>query len=220
MNPFYSFLLLLLLLFLLSGIVSSNIGLLVYKITHSRPAAIGTLAVIFLPGTIIHEFAHAAIAQMLGVYVGDMKLMPEVEGKRVKLGSVQVGQSDPFRSFLIGSAPLIVGLALIFTILAIFARLNFSGLWPTLILSYTLFQIGNTMFSSKRDMEGALGLFIALSLVFLAIYLSGTKQFFTRIISQGTALEPFFKMGTASLLKIVVIDFVVITISGIFRKLS
>ena len=70
MDPFLIFILLLLSLFVLSGAITQNLGLLVFNLTGSKNFTVGFLALLFLPGTAIHELAHAAVAQMLGVHVG------------------------------------------------------------------------------------------------------------------------------------------------------
>ena len=217
-DPFVSFLILLGLLFLLSRAVSQSLGLLVYRFTRSKRLMINVLAFIFFPGTVIHEFAHAAIAQMIGVRVGEIELMPEIEGANIKLGSAQVEESDPFRSFLIGVAPLIGGFVLIFLTIALYSRFAISGFWPTMLLFYILFEIGNTMFSSKRDMEGALELIAAVALVLGFLYLIGVRQFFGEILSFANNLGPFFKMATSALIKIVVIDVVVVMAARFFNS--
>lgn len=218
MSPLLSFILLLVFLFLLSKAVSKSLGLLIYRLTGSKKLTIGSLAFIFLPGTVVHEFAHAAVAQGLGVHVGEIKLLPEIEDDGIKLGSVQVANCDPFRHFLIGVAPLIVGFVLVLLSIAIYAQLGLSGFWPALLLFYILFQIGNTMFSSDRDMEGAIELLIAVVLVFGFLHLVGLKGIFGGILQAGVKLEPFFKMASSVLLKIVVIDLVVIVAARLLNK--
>lgn len=217
MDPFFVFVFLLLSLFVLSGAITQNIGLLVFNLTRSKNITVGFLALLFLPGTAVHELAHAAVAQMLGVHVGDIKLIPELDGSRIKMGSVQVAQTDPFRTFLIGAAPLVVGLFLIILLVALYSRLEFVGLAPSIILAYVLFEVGNTMFSSKRDMEGALELLVASILVFGLLYLVGVDQIFTLLLSAVSNMRPFFTMAASSLVKIVGIDIVVILIAGFFR---
>lgn len=220
MNTTIAFFALLILLFLLSKKVSQSLGSLIYKLTSSKRMTISSLAFIFLPGTIIHEFAHAAIAQGLGVYVGEIEFTPKFEEGGIKLGSVQVAESDPFRRFLIGIAPLIVGFILIFLTFAIFNKFNFSGLWPQVLLFYILFQIGNTMFSSKRDLEGALELFASIALVLGLIYFVGFKQIFDFLIPFIKKLEPFFKMASSSIVKIVLMDIGTILLARILTPKS
>ncbi|HSX19484.1 MAG TPA: hypothetical protein VLE91_05150 [Candidatus Saccharimonadales bacterium] len=218
MSPALIFVILLTFLFLLSNITSQSLGLLTYSLTKSKKAAVLTLAAIFLPGTVVHEFAHAAVAQGLGIYVGEIDLIPKVEGQHIKLGSVQVAQTDPIRHFLIGIAPLIIGFLIIFTTIGIYSKFELTGFLASAILFYILFQIGNTMFSSKRDMEGTIELAIAITLVLGFLYIIGIKQIFSFAISASSHLLPFFKMSNQLLLKIIVIDLVVIGIAKLFNK--
>lgn len=212
------FLLLLAFLFLLSRIVSQNLGLLVYILSGSKKIAVWFLALVFLPGTLVHEFAHAAVAEALRVYVGDIKLLPEIEGNSVKLGSVQVGKCDPLRNFLIGIAPLLVGLFLILLTVAVFGRFGFAGFWPEVGLFYLLFEVGNTMFSSKRDMEGAFELLAAVLLVFGFLYFVGVVRF-DFALHLIAKMRPFFQTTNPILLKIVASDLVVVLAAGALRLL-
>src|ERR1700722_1998592 len=99
----------LLILFLLSRNLSRALSHFLYRISKSKNFTITILAILFLPGTIIHEFSHAIAARLLGVSVGTMEFMPQIEGEHVKLGSVQVAHSDPIRRFFIGAAPFLFG---------------------------------------------------------------------------------------------------------------
>lgn len=217
MNPFLYFGLLLAILFFLSKTVTTSLGVLIHGVTKSRKLTIGILAFIFLPGTVVHEFAHATVAELLRVYVGRITLLPKVEGDSIQLGSVQIAQSDPFRRFLIGTAPLIVGIGLIFLTFGLFDKLSISGFWPSVALFYILFQIGNTMFSSKRDMEGALELCIALILVFGFLHLVGLDGFFKWIVTLANNLNELFKTASDLLIKIVLIDLLVICTAKILN---
>lgn len=214
MNPILVFLSLLFFLFLLSRTVSQSLGQLILKITKSKNFTISALAFTFLPGTIIHEFSHAAVAQGLGVYVGEIDLTPKIEGNHhIKLGSVQVAQCDPLRRFLIGTAPLIVGILLIVIAITISKKLEIESFWPKAVLFYLLFQIGNTMFSSKKDIEGAMELIIAVLLVFAFLYLIGFNQVPNQLIQLSTKLEPFVTLAKSPLQTIIALDIVVIVIS-------
>ncbi len=167
------------------------------------------MAFLFLPGTIIHEFAHAAVAQTLGVYVGEVNLMPKVEGDQIKLGTVQIAETDPFRRFLIGAAPLVVGITLLFLALAIFQRFGIdSAWWGVAIFYYFVFQVGNSMFSSKRDMEGAIELGIALLIVAGILYLVGLRFPVKDLLENlATTFSDLLKLGNDVLLKVVSLDF-------------
>lgn len=123
------------------------------------------LAIIFLPGTIIHELAHLLFAGVMLVPVGELSVLPEIEENGVKLGSVQIGKTDPFRRAFIGVAPVLLGLFCIAAVF-LFIQIGQTGtpLWQTILGLYLIFEIGNTMFSSKKDLEGMI-VFVATFLV-------------------------------------------------------
>ena len=70
---------------------------------------------LILPGVVLHELSHALTAWVLGVKVGKLSIGIKTgrTGKRkrgpVALGSVEIARTDPFRSSLIGLAPLVAG---------------------------------------------------------------------------------------------------------------
>jgi len=117
------------------------------------------LAAFFLPGTFVHEMAHALTAGMTLVGVHDIHLFPKVEEHGIKLGSVEIDRTDPFRRALIGVAPVLwgIGILILFTWLieSIVPR-EWGSWWIYLILGYLIFVTSNTMFSSRKDMEGML----------------------------------------------------------------
>jgi hypothetical protein len=108
---------------------------------------------------------------MLFVATGEVEFFPEIQGNQVKMGSVAIAKTDPLRRFLIGVAPLIGGLGIL---LLSFAYLRASSLsWQSVLLLYIVFQVGNTMFSSSKDMEGAAGFVIGTCLVGIILQILG-----------------------------------------------
>jgi hypothetical protein len=105
-----------------------------------------------------------------------MEFVPKVIGHGVKLGSVEIGQTDPLRRALIGMAPFLFGTGLILILLSLFQ--SFGGITNpslTILTGYALFEISNTMFSSRKDMEGTLELFLAFFVVGVVFYLLGLR---------------------------------------------
>lgn len=115
------------------------------------------LAAFFLPGTFVHEMAHALTAGMSLVNVHDIHLFPKVEEQGIKLGSVEIDRTDPLRRALIGVAPVIWGIGVLllctWLIESIVPR-EWESWWMYIILGYFIFVTSNTMFSSKKDLEG------------------------------------------------------------------
>lgn len=162
------------LLFILSRKTTQSISYLLYVITRSRRIAIFGIAFIFLPGTIIHEFSHATAAFLTHVPVGKMELFPEIHEGALKLGSVQVGKTDIVRNFFIGVAPFLFGTVLLFLIIYLMLSPSFPFVWWVVMpLFYLIFAISNTMFSSRRDMEGAIEFGILVTVLFFVSYLLG-----------------------------------------------
>jgi hypothetical protein len=156
------------------------------------------MAFIFLPGTIIHEFAHAIMAKLLFVYVGKMELMPQLHEDTLKLGSVEVGKTDIIRNFLIGIAPFIVGTSLLLLVLWYAFTNNIFGFnfFSFLVLCFT-FIVANTMYSSRKDMEGAVEFFLLVIAPIIFLYFIGVRipglSFETL---RGSGVENYFKMGS------------------------
>lgn len=152
-------------------IVFQGIYDLLVKIGLHRGTAIKMLSFIFLPGTIIHELSHMLMAESLRVRTGAFTVWPQEEEGHIKLGSVRVERCDPLRAFLIGIAPIVVGILVVlafFVALYEAASLNLTPFYYVGIVivgGYSIFVTANTMFSSRRDIEACLE-FILLFLIF------------------------------------------------------
>lgn len=159
------------------------------KTTGNQTITIYFLSFLFLPGVIIHEFSHLLTASLLFVPVGEIEFIPKVSGSGVKLGSVKIGKTDFLRRAVIGFAPILVGAGIMIGFLYYFtpAILNFPKIsfLETILILYVVFQLGNTMFSSRKDVEGALELLILIGLILITLYFSHIKvfSFLTQIIS-------------------------------------
>lgn len=171
-------------LLLTSRFVSKAIFIVSYKILRSEKRAIIPVFIIFLPGVIVHELAHFLMAEILLVKAHNMEIWPKIENGGLKMGSVQVSKSDIFRQMLIGIAPIIFGVAILTAGIYSFLHLvDYSKLLTTpvgiitiIFLIYVVFTITNTMFSSKKDLDGLLEFsvviaFIVLIFTFVGIFL-------------------------------------------------
>lgn len=116
------------------------------------------------------------------VSVGEINLMPEIREEGVKLGHVGIQKTDPIRRAIIGFAPVFVGLGMLIGIIY-FANSQFfeKGIYPfwlIAVLFYLEVVIGNTMFSSRKDLEGTLGVVVVIVAILGALYLLGFENFF------------------------------------------
>ncbi|MBU1000231.1 hypothetical protein KKE78_02435 [Patescibacteria group bacterium] len=215
----------LLLLFFLSKKLVNSLSRLIYKFTRSHRVVVHTLALVFLPGTIVHELAHLLFAGVMLVPVGEISALPKIEEKGVKLGSVQIGRTDPLRRMIIGVAPVLLGLVLIFSIFFLI-KIGISPWWQVVLALYLLFEIGNTMFSSKQDVEGsilflililALSLILAIFLYFLSPALLQNFWLYLNNLNLEFAIN-FFKQASIYLVIPVALDLLVILLSSPFSN--
>lgn len=171
MNPLVIFVLELLAVFFTSRYIFRSIFLFFLLIIKSQKAAITFLSIIFFIGVVVHELSHMFMAEVLQVRTHGIELIPELQNGRLKMGSVQVSKTDFLRQFLIGIAPLVVGCGIIisslwfihntFPVGSIFSSPQ--AVLVSIFIVYLLFVIANTMFSSSKDMEGAVELLILLA---------------------------------------------------------
>ncbi len=208
-----------LLLFLLSKQVTIKLSQLFYRVTKSTRVTINLLAILFFPGTVIHELSHFLMAALLFVPVGHMEFWPKIEGDNVKLGSVRIAQSDIFRRFLIGAAPFLFGVTLVLGIIFFGVSSNLiKETWFIAIMVYIAFEIGNTMFASKKDMEGALELFGVILFFVVVFYFLGVRipSFDPKIFFDHPTVMQVFKQGSLFLLVPLGIDILLLLLLRLF----
>lgn len=206
------FILEIILLFFLSQQVSIKLSHLLYKVFRNEHAAIYVLSFLFLPGTIIHELSHMLTAAILMVHVGNIEFVPKVNDHGVKLGSVSIASTDPIRRALIGFAPFFLGLALLIGSVYYLTTSSPLSLYATIALGvFIAFEIGNTMFSSKKDAEGAIETFMATAVISIILHAIGVRipqSAFEFLFSNDFAT--LFKTISLYLLVPVCIDFFVV----------
>ena len=212
------FILELFILYLLSHNLYVLIFQLLYRVTKNKKATIHLLAILFLPGTLLHEVSHWIMANLLFVQTGAMSLIPKMDEKgNLRLGSVMVAQSDIIRRLIIGAAPVILGVSIMLTALYFAFKQNiFDNYLIIFLLGCLVFQIGNTMFSSKKDMEGALGLILTLIVATIVFYFLGLQLHVDisrvmELFSSPIVLNIFLK-GSLYLLIPILIDLLFILI--------
>ena len=99
-----------LLMYPLKRWISAHVQGVAFLITGNPQVAVWLFWVLFLPGTILHEFSHWLTAKLLGVKTGKFSIWPKKKrGGELQMGSLQVEVVDPFRYSLVGLAPLIFG---------------------------------------------------------------------------------------------------------------
>lgn len=167
----------------------------IYHVSHrvsGKPhLGIWLYALLFFPGTVIHELSHFFAAEILQVKTGEIHLFPKREESYVTLGHVMVAKTDVIRSLLIGSAPFFVGVvALCAIVLFHFQGVRSEPFSFSLILSdffaafkdpltlfalYFMIVISHAMFLSENDRKEIL--FVPVALVFFGILFYLLKDF-------------------------------------------
>ena len=157
-------------------------------------AAMFLYFVLLLPGILIHELSHWLAANLLGVRTGKISLWPSRrQGNQMRMGSVRVARTDPFRSSLIGVAPLISGCLAILIIgqlilgfgdlgggllnreweqvgESLLTHLQSPDFWLWL---YLIFAISNAMLPSETDREPWKPVLLFMGLAAFLFYLTG-----------------------------------------------
>lgn len=141
-------------------------------LTHSPRLSLYIFALLYWPGTVIHELAHYFTSIALFVMPHSIHLFPKLihtdDGYRLHLGSVHSSATDPFRSMLIGYAPLVWGLGILYAFFSL-SILPHTAWWVNALSIYGLFVVSSCMFLSKEDMKHGL-ILIPLGVVY-AIFL-------------------------------------------------
>ena len=211
------------LLFFVSKKLINSLAKTFFKFNFSHKTVVHILAILFLPGTILHELAHLLVAGVLLTPVGELSVLPEVEGESVKLGSVQIGKVVRFMMSLVGGATVIFGVVAILFILSFF---NFSVWWQAILGLYLIFEIGNSMFSSKKDLEGViwfLASILVISILSAVTLYIASPMTFQNILMFFNSLDldgviKFLKQANIYLLIPLVLDLFVIFLAKILRS--
>ncbi|HLD27082.1 MAG TPA: hypothetical protein VJB63_03955, partial [Patescibacteria group bacterium] len=109
------------------------------------------IAILYLPGTIIHEMSHFFAALILFLRVRDVSIFPTFQKNYIKLGSVTYERKDFIRGFLVGIAPLGGGMIVLYGI-GSFHLFPATHLLLNTLMIYVIFTVSSTMFSSSQDL--------------------------------------------------------------------
>lgn len=203
----------LLFLFFLSRKVTKGLGTFTFRITKSNKWTVYIMSVLFLPGTFIHEMAHFLSALILLVPVRQIELTPEVKEGKVSLGRVPIAKVDFVRRTIVGISPLILGT---FLILGIIFYITSKGLLTaplyTVLAGYLVFEVGNTMYLSKKDLEGVWVFFLLIFILLLSLYLLGVR------ISATDEFYGVVKTANLYLLVPIIIDLFFLFILSLFPR--
>lgn len=199
------------LLFLLAKLLSRSLMRVFLRTTKSMKASIYLISLFFLPGVIVHELSHFLTAGVLFVKTGEIDILPKTVEGSLRLGSVQTERTDFIRMALIGVAPVIIGSIIVFGTIYYIQNNSLNSLIAYLISFFVIFEVGNTMFSSKKDIEGTLTFFVALLLIFLIVVFINPSVLTSlgNLLSSQNAQE-IFKKGDLFLLMPLLMDIILV----------
>jgi len=192
--PLLLFAAILLLLTWLSRTISLRVQRIALGATGSMRAAVAAYFLLMLPGILVHEGAHWAMAWLLGLRPGRFTVWPQMRGKMIGLGSVTTRSGGALLDSLVGMAPLITG-----TLLTLWLSRIWFGVEPQTLVeagysnpgalsdivrwafarpdapiwAYLIFTIANGMLPSAPDREPVKPLLVYLALAALAYGLLG-----------------------------------------------
>lgn len=213
----------------------------IYHVSHrisGKPhLGIWLYALLFFPGTLIHELSHFFAAEILQVKTGEIHLFPKREENYVTLGHVMVAKTDMIRSLLIGSAPFFVGVvALCAIVLFHFQGVRSEPFSFSLILSdffaafkdpltlfalYFIIVISHAMFLSENDRKEIL--LVPVSFVFFGILFYLLKDFISvpqSVTNFLTRTVTLLDISLAIVLLFNIVFFILLaTIKKMFQKL-
>lgn len=128
------------------------------------------LAILYFPGTALHELSHFFAAKLLGVQTGRISLTPKFHEDGLELGHVEIAKTDFLRRFLVGIAPLVVGVSVLSALVYLVLYYSYQW-WGYLLFAYVGITVVNTMSLSKSDLSGAWKVMLILALA-LAILIA------------------------------------------------
>ena len=182
--PFLVLILELLALYILSRHVTQSVYTLLLLVFRTRTIAVPILLVLEFPGTVVHELSHLFTAGILGVRTGKLQLEPEsIREEQIKAGSVAVAESDPFRKYIIGLAPLVWGLVILSALAYFIPRVE--NTYVLVGVAYLMFAVSNTMFSSRADLSGFAPFALVLCLFIAGLYFLGIRVAITGPVLSG-----------------------------------
>lgn len=214
------FILLFISLFFVSRILTRSISAFIYGVSRSQNFSIRLFHTLFLPGVVIHELAHLITAELMFVRTSGLNFSMRREGDGLVMGSVGIERTDLIRRAIIGFAPVFVGVLLItFSVIFLFSdKSPFSDILNYLFIFIIVFEVGNTMYSSRKDLEGTVELFAVLMLIIAVLYFFGFRfpDSFINFLNSASVQNIFLRANYVLAIPLI-IDLI---ISGILRTIN
>ena len=178
-------------LFLLSNSFHSKLHFLGTGISKNRLFIAKVVGYIFFIGTLVHELSHIIMARLLFVRTKNINLQTEIiDDRHIKYGTAEIEVTDPFRSSIIGIAPLIFGIILIY-LLTLNINFNFFS-WVDAIKLFLISQISNSMFLSDSDTKDLKVVLFISFIILLSLFFIDVNYSFFSFDETLTSIKNFF----------------------------
>lgn len=221
--------------------LSRQVGVQVQKVilgtTRNPTLPMLTLFLLLLPGIVLHEGAHWLMARLLGLKTGKFRVWPQIQGKRIGMGSVSVQRGQLWQDSLVGMAPLLVGSTLTAIIgTQIFAAEQIAhafaqgrwgegaaaymaafGMADGAVWAYLLFAIANAMMPSASDREPLKPLLVYIvGLAIIYVIFGLPLEPLTAILNW---LTPYVAALTSSLIFTILLDAIILAALSVVETL-
>ncbi len=207
-------------LYFLSRQTINNLFYFLKSLFKKEGLAYSLIAVLFLPGTILHESAHLMTALLLALGVKEVNIFPRWKNGQIELGSAVIYKKDSLRNILVGIAPMFFAL-FFFWLLSNFKIFPSLNLYFNIFLLYLIFTVSSTMFSSQKDLQDLIFAVPSVIIIGGIIYIFNIEKIFTdKIVIDNLAV--FLKTINFYLLISLIINLFLISVFksfwAVFKK--
>jgi len=162
---------------------------------HSDTIIIWLTAILYLPGTILHEISHYFFALLLVMNPEEVSILPRIEKNHIRLGHVLYRKhpSDFIRPIIVGIAPFFGAIGLLWVI-QIFHLFPSEVWWQNILFGYLILAITANMFSSKQDLIDLIYVVPIFLIIGAVIYIFQIQLSPQVVIQITKTFELFFSM--------------------------
>jgi len=191
------------------------------KLFRSDSFIIWITAILYLPGTILHEISHYFFALLLAMNPEEVSIFPQIEKDHIRLGHVlyRRHESDVVRPIIIGIAPFFGAIGILWVIQS-FHLFPGGVWWQTVLFGYLILTITANMFSSKQDLVYLIYIVPLFLFIGALLYIFGIQIDTQLLIKVINSLELFFKTLQIPLLFSIIVHSILIAIIKIIISIT
>jgi len=190
------------------------------KIFRSDSIIIWITALLYLPGTILHEISHYFFALLLAMNPEEVSIFPRIEKDHIQLGHVLYRRhpSDVFRPIIVGIAPFFGAIGTLWAIES-FHLFPAGVWWQTALVGYLILAVTANMFSSKQDLVDLIYVVPIFLIIGALVYLFGIQVNTQAFIHAVSGMALFFDALQVPLLFSIIVHSILIIIIKIILSL-